>query len=147
MSFAFSYPIIFCAYRLSTSMPRDNRCALPGIKLRKTFWINSDLSFIYIYVLFHFGRIRRWDQCAFLFFVSTPVIPSHARWQAVSPENDWVWESKWHKCNKAFIFIKATKQSIIKDKQTTKQIVTIKINEQGRRSHATLVVLCLSLCL
>ena len=23
MSFAFSYPIIFCAYRLSTSMPRD----------------------------------------------------------------------------------------------------------------------------
>ena len=41
MSFAFSYPIIFCAYRLSTSMPRDNRCALPG---RKTFWINSDLS-------------------------------------------------------------------------------------------------------
>ena len=37
MSFAFSYPIIFCAYRLLTSMPRDNRCALPGIKLCKTY--------------------------------------------------------------------------------------------------------------
>ena len=37
MPFAFSYPIIFCAYRLSTSMPRDNRCALPGIKFRKTY--------------------------------------------------------------------------------------------------------------
>ena len=32
--------------------------------------------------------------------VGTPVIPRHARWQAVSTENDWVWESKWHKCNK-----------------------------------------------
>ena len=37
MSFAFSYPIIFCAYRLSTSMPRYNRCSLPGIKFRKTY--------------------------------------------------------------------------------------------------------------
>ena len=37
MSLAFSYPIIFCAYRLSTSMPRDNRCALLGIKFRKTY--------------------------------------------------------------------------------------------------------------
>ena len=37
MPFAFSYPIIFCAYRLSTSMPWDNRCALPGIKFRKTY--------------------------------------------------------------------------------------------------------------
>ena len=37
MSFAFSYPIIFCAYRLSTSMPRDNKCALPGIKFCKTY--------------------------------------------------------------------------------------------------------------
>ena len=37
MPFAFSYPIIFCAYRLSTSMPRDNRCALPGIRFRKTY--------------------------------------------------------------------------------------------------------------
>ena len=37
MSFAFSYPIIFWAYRLSTSKPRDNRCALPGIKFRKTY--------------------------------------------------------------------------------------------------------------
>ena len=36
MSFAFSYPIIFCAYCLSMSMSRDNRCALPGIKFRKT---------------------------------------------------------------------------------------------------------------
>ena len=44
MAFAFSYPIIFCAYRLSTSMPRDNRCALTRIKFRKTFLINSDLS-------------------------------------------------------------------------------------------------------
>ena len=37
MPFAFSYPIIFCAYRLSTSMPRDNRCSRPGIKFRKTY--------------------------------------------------------------------------------------------------------------
>ena len=37
MAFAFSYPIIFCAYRLSTSMPQDNRYALPGIKFRKTY--------------------------------------------------------------------------------------------------------------
>ena len=37
MPFAFSYPIIFCAYRLSTSMPRDNRYALPGIRFRKTY--------------------------------------------------------------------------------------------------------------
>ena len=37
MSFAFSNPIIFCAYRLSTSMPRDNRCAIPGIKFHKTY--------------------------------------------------------------------------------------------------------------
>ena len=44
MSFAFSYPIIFCAYCLSTSMPLDNRCTLPGIKFCKMFWINSDLS-------------------------------------------------------------------------------------------------------
>ena len=58
----------------------------------------------------------------------TPVIPRHARWQAVSTENDWVWESKWHKCNKTYILIKATKQSIIKNKQTTEQIVTLKIN-------------------
>ena len=44
MPFAFSYSIIFCAYRLSTSMPQNNRRALAGIKFRKTFWINSDLS-------------------------------------------------------------------------------------------------------
>ena len=37
MSYALSYPIIFCAYRLSTSMPRDYRCALPGIKFRKMY--------------------------------------------------------------------------------------------------------------
>ena len=37
MSYALSYPIIFCAYRLSTSMPRDNRCAVPGITFRKTY--------------------------------------------------------------------------------------------------------------
>ena len=28
MSFCFAYPIIFCAYRMSTSMRQDNRCAL-----------------------------------------------------------------------------------------------------------------------
>ena len=56
MSFAFSYPIIFCAYRLSTSMPLDNRCALPGIKFRKTFWINSDLSCFSVII---FSRKKR----------------------------------------------------------------------------------------
>ena len=65
----------------------------------------------------------------------TPVVARHARWQAVSTENDWVWERKWHKCNKTYILIKAAKQSIIKNKQTTRQIVTIKINKQGRRSR------------
>ena len=37
MSFAFSYQGVFYAYRLSTSMPQDNRCVLPGIKFRKTY--------------------------------------------------------------------------------------------------------------
>ena len=37
MPFAFSYPIIFCAYRLSTSIPQDNRCVLTGIKFCKTY--------------------------------------------------------------------------------------------------------------
>ena len=40
------------------------------------------------------------------------------------------------------------KQSIImKNKQTSKQIVTIKTEKQGHRSHATLVVLCPWFCL
>ena len=30
----------------------------------------------------------------------TPVITRPARWQTVGTENYWVWESKWHKCNK-----------------------------------------------
>ena len=62
-------------------------------------------------------------------------------------KDDWVWKSKWHKCNKTYILKKATKQSIIKNKRTTNQIVTIQINKQGRRSHVTLVALCLWLCL
>ena len=46
--FAFSYPIIFCAYRLSTSMPRDNRSAyhLNGI-FGGFFWANETAPFFH----------------------------------------------------------------------------------------------------
>ena len=36
---------------------------------------------------------------------------------------------------KTYILINAAKQSIIKNKQTTRQVVTIKINKEGRRSR------------
>jgi len=58
---------------------------------------------------------------------------------------EWVLKRKWHKCNKTYKNT-ATKQSISKNKQTTKQIVTIRINKQ-ERSHATLRVLCPWFCL
>ena len=63
MSFAFSYPIIFCAYRLSTSMPRDNRCALPGIKFRKMYartCFDSDLSCFSVINIFLLKRCILW---------------------------------------------------------------------------------------
>ena len=45
---------------------------------------------------------------------------------------------KKQKSNQLYIYIYKKK-----NKLTTKQIVTIQINKEARRSHATLVVLCL----